>query len=188
MGNSSFARLKKEFAHPALATVERYQNMLSMLPKQTRREFVEKNVLTLFRLQLKAMRKKLGLSQAQMAKRLQVAQTRYSVIENGSKAAPYISLQTAMLIAEVFDCSVQVSLVSFLDQTNAIHDEVKPITPFILEYNYCDMRNQEALAELRIEEKRLIKEGNLSDAVGLTSGLTEDERRLLRLDYLETGE
>lgn len=114
-----------------------------------------------------------------------MTQSRYSVIENGTSTHPNISPYTALRIASILDCCVRMSFVSFMDQAIDItSDKVDPINPFLVEYNYCFNQRQVAEATRIIEEKELIKAGNLYDTVGLSNLITDDERKKLRLDYL----
>lgn len=162
--------------HPEnLKKVAFFRSILALTKKHDRISWRDNNILALFRLQLKAMRRKLDLSQQQMADAMQITRGRYCIIESGTSD---ISLDTIRRIATVFDCAVEVRLVPFRE---AIYDliEVKPIPPYAFERSGCELDLMQAEGDVRLGEQELIHKGELDSKVGLEKMLTGEQKKKL---------
>jgi DNA-binding XRE family transcriptional regulator len=154
------------------------RQMSNILDKSAREEFSAKNSLTRFRRQVKLMRKKLGVNQATMAKLLEISRARYSQIESGSRDRDDINIGTARRIAALFDCTVTISLVSYLELIEGIADEnITPVKPFGLEYSQSEYEIQSVDEWVRLGKQQEILRGKcLDDKMGVMRRLMERDR------------
>lgn len=158
------------------------RSVLALANKANRAKWRENNILTLFRLQMKAMRKCLNLTQQQMADAMQITRGRYCIIESGDCD---ISLDTVRRIALVFDCAVEVRLLPFREVISNL-EEVKSIPPYMAERSGCEFELQQTDMEIQLGQEEIIQQSGLSDEIGLDKMLTEEQKRRLLTESLRT--
>jgi DNA-binding XRE family transcriptional regulator len=156
------------------------RRMSDLVDKSVRAEYSARNSLTRFRKQVKLMRHKLGISQQTMAKLVGISQSRYSQIESGTKKRDDISMITARKIAAIFDATVTISMVSYLELVHGVANEnVVPIPSFGLQYSRCEYELQSVDMYVKFgKEQKILRDGAIDDKVGIMEGLRKRERNI----------
>lgn len=153
--------------------------LMTFTRRENRVRWRSENTLTLFRSQIKALRKRMGMNQGGMAMNLGVSQSRYSDIENGTED---LSLSTIRRIAEIFDCHVEVRLVSFRESLSQYNNPDPPIPPYhSAEISGCEGELEIIQDAVRLGRQELTSRGHL-DSVGvpIEKTLAEDDKNFLK--------
>lgn len=156
------------------------RKMSDLVDKGVRAEFSARNSMTRFRKQVKLMRQKLGISQAVMAKLVGISQSRYSQIESGFKKHDDISLFTARRIAAIFDATISISMVDYLELVEGVANEnIAPIQSFGMKYSQCEYEIQSVDQWVKFgREQKILKDGAIDDKAGIMEGIRKRERNL----------
>lgn len=166
------------------AKIEVLETISLLFDKKQRAIYTQKHSLTYFRRQLKAMRRDFGYTQDTMAVILGVSKSRYSQIERGSCCD--ITLRTAARIADVFNCSVRLSLVPFTTLITEIKEEVvAPVTSFPLEHSGCELDMQILRNEMKRLEDIELSKGKMEHAVGNATRKRMTQAQLSRYRILD---